>query len=100
MDQAPLTFALLDAQIEAVPEGPVATLNTPQWIRPWTLVGVVGAVLGLLPSLLIQWFAPAQWMVWMSKAGLFVMVIGFAPGFVRNVFVLWCEFRTHRQGLE
>lgn len=99
MDRAPLKFALLDAEIEAMPEGPVATLNTPQWIRPWTLIGVVGAVLGLLPSLLIQWFSPAQWMVWMSKAGLIVMVIGFAPGFLRNVFVLWREFRTHRQGL-
>jgi len=75
MDRAPLTFALLDAQIEAMPEGPVATLNTPQWIRPWTLIGVAGAVLGLLPSLLIQWFQPAQWMVWISKAGLIVMVI-------------------------
>ncbi len=60
MNQARLTFALLDAQIEAMPEGPVATLNTPQWARPWTLLGVVGAVLGLLPSLLIQWLAPAQ----------------------------------------
>jgi lipid-A-disaccharide synthase-like uncharacterized protein len=58
MEQAALTFALLDAQIEAMPEGPVATFNTPQLIRPWTLIGVVGAVLGLLPSLLIQWFAP------------------------------------------
>ncbi len=99
MNQAPLTFALLDAQIEAMPEGPVATLDTPQWARHWTLLGVVGAVLGLLPSLLIQWLAPAQWMVWMSKGGLIVMVIGFVPGFVRNGFVLWREFRTHRRGL-
>lgn len=99
MDQGYLTFAFLDAQIEGIPEGPVATFNTPQWIRPWTFAGVAGAVLGLLPSLLIQWLTPAPWMVWVSKVGLIVMVLGFAPGLVRNVFVLWREFRTHRRGL-
>ena len=55
--QAPLTFALLDAQIEALPEGPVSTLRSPRWMRPWTFVGLVGLALGLLPSLLILWLA-------------------------------------------
>ncbi|WP_101927457.1 MULTISPECIES: hypothetical protein [Luteimonas] len=99
MDRAPLTFEFLDAQIEAMPEGPVAALNMPRWIRLWTLIGVAGTVLALSPSLLIQWLTPAQWMVAMAQTGLAIMIVGFAPGFVRNLHTMWREFRQHRRGL-
>lgn len=94
-----LTFAWLDAQIEAIPEGPVARLNAPRWMRYWTMAGVMGMVLALLPSLFLHWWKPAWWMVTQARVGLAIMMIGFAPGFARNVWVLAREFRRHRRGL-
>ena len=94
-----LTFAWLDAQIEALPEGPVATLNTPRWIRSMTVVGVAGMILALLPPLFLQWWKPAWWMVTQSQAGLAIAILGFAPGFARNIWVIVREFRHHRRGL-
>ena len=88
--QAPLTFAILDAQIEALPEGPVSTLRSPRWTRYWTLAGLAGVALGLLPSLLILWMEPEYWMLFVARAGLMAAVIGFAPGSLRS---LWTLFR-------
>lgn len=96
--QAPLTFALLDAQIEALPEGPVSTLRSPRWTRPWTFVGLVGMALGLLPSLLILWMEPSHWMLVLARGGLVITLIGFGPGFFRNLWTLLCEVRRHRDG--
>lgn len=93
-----LTFTCLHAQIEALPEGPVSVLKSPGWIRPWTILGVVGMLLGLLPSLLVQWLEPAWWMVTVGRLGLLVAIVGFAPGFIRDVWVLGREFRHQRRG--
>lgn len=97
--QAPLTFALLDAQIEALPEGPVSTLRSPRWMRPWTFVGLVGLALGLLPSLLILWLEPRHWMLVLARGGLLIALIGFAPGFFRNLWTSLHEIRRRREGL-
>lgn len=97
--QAPLTFAFLDAQIEALPEGPVSALRSPRWTRPWTFVGLAGMALGLLPSLLILWIEPRHWMVLLARGGLVIALIGFAPGFVRSLWTLLREVRRHREGL-
>lgn len=98
-DKPELTFTQLDAEIEALPEGPVASLNQPAWTRWWTIAGVAGMVVGLSPTLLLQWMEPAWWMVTVAQLGLVVTVVGFAPGFVRNVWVLARESRRHRRGL-
>ena len=93
-----LTFKSLDALIEAMPEGPVSVLRSPQWAKPLTAVGTVGMFLGLLPSLLLQWWEPAFWMVTLARLGLITALIGFAPGFARNLWVLFNQFRHQRRG--
>lgn len=99
VDKPPLTFALIDSEIEALPEGPVAMLRAPRWIVYWSFVGIFGMVLSLMPSLLLQWLAPQLWMLALARAGLAITLIGFAPGFVRSVWVLAHEFRHHRRGM-
>lgn len=96
--QAPLTFARLDAQIEALPEGPVSTLRSPRWTRPLTFMALVGVALGLLPSLLIQWLEPSHWMLVLARLGVVMASLGFAPGFFRSLWILLQEFRRHREG--
>lgn len=93
-----LTFSELDAKIEALPEGPAAVLRAPKWSKYWTFLGLCGTFLGLLPSLLIIWLEPQYWMVIVSRVGLILMVLGFAPGFLRNVWVTAQEFRRFRRG--
>lgn len=93
-----LTFTYLHAQIEALPEGPVSVLRSPGWTRSWTIAGVVGMLLALLPSLLVQWLQPAWWMVTVGRIGLAVAIIGFAPGFIRDVWVIFRQFRHQRRG--
>ena len=94
--QAPLTFALLDAQIEVLPEGPVSTLRSPRRTRPWTFVGLAGIALGLLPSLLILWMEHGHWMLVLARGGLVIALIGFGPAFFRNLWTLLRESRRHR----
>lgn len=94
-----LTFAQMEAWIEALPVGPVAALGTPRWIVRCNLVGMAGMALALSPSMLIQWLQPQLWMLWMARMGLATMIAGLLPGFVRNVRVLLQEFRHHRRGL-
>lgn len=94
-----LTFAWLDAQIEALPEGPAAALDMPGWLRHLAVLGVVGVVLGLLPSLLVQWWPPAMWMLACARVGLALVVVGFVPVIVRSLWVLTQQFRHHRREL-
>ncbi len=51
MGDAGLSFVELEARIRALPEGPVAALNTPKWLYAFNAVGIAGIVIGLLPSL-------------------------------------------------
>lgn len=97
-EQPLLSFALLDRQIQALPEGPIASLRSPRWIRQWTVAGVAGMIIGLLPALFAQWMEPTVWMLTISRLGLALTIIGFAPGFFRDLWVIAHEFRHHRRG--
>lgn len=97
-EQPPLSFALLDRQIQALPEGPIASLRSPRWTRQWTVVGVAGMILGLLPALFVQWMEPRVWMLTVSRLGLALMIVGLAPGFFRDLWVIAHELRHHRRG--
>ena len=81
-----------------MPEGPVSTLRSPRWTRPWRFVGLAGMALGLLPSLLILWMEPRHWMLVLARGGLVIALIGFAPGFFRALWILLREVRHHREG--
>jgi hypothetical protein len=87
MDAIPFSFAELERRVSAVPEGPIAILNRPQWQYWCDLGGGIGVILGLLPSLLIQFFEPKPWMVTMGVFGLAIMATLFAPGFLRSIWV-------------
>ncbi|MBO9663402.1 hypothetical protein [Dokdonella sp.] len=69
----PLTFAVIEARIQAMPEGPVSLLDTPRWAVVLYAIGVVAAFFGILPSLLMQFWEPRPWMAWMARGGLVVM---------------------------
>lgn len=98
-EQPPLTFAHLDALIEALPEGPVAALNPPQWIRQWAMIGVLGVLLGLSPSLLVLWFEPRQWILVPAFLGVFLALVGFAPLVFHGARSIAREVRHHRRGM-
>lgn len=83
-----LSFAELEKRVHAVPDGPSAALNTPRWLYPFNIVGLLGVVVGLLPSILILYFEPKMWMLYMAKIGLAMTCLGWAPVFVRDVWVL------------
>ena len=88
MDAKQFSFSELEKKIAAIPEKPVAALNRPRWQYWLDIGGGIGVILGLLPSLLIQFLEPKGWMVTMAKAGFWMMVILFAPGFFRGIIVL------------
>lgn len=60
---------------------------------------MIGVVVAFVPSLLVKWLDPQPWMLGVARAGLAVVIVGFVPGLVRNVWVLAQEFRHHRAGL-
>ncbi|MDQ7758702.1 pyridoxamine 5'-phosphate oxidase family protein [Xanthomonas sontii] len=92
----PLTFALLEQKIEAMPEGPVSALSTPRWMRVLNAVGWVGSMLALLPSLLLIWLAPQLWMVSLSRVGL-ALTVALTPYFIRTVWLIIYEFSNSRR---
>lgn len=84
----PLTFAAIEARIEAMPDGPVSMLDTPRWAIVLYVIGAVAAVFGLLPSLLEHIWEPRPWMVLMTRGGLVVMCCACALPFLRSVWTL------------
>lgn len=98
-EEAPgrLTFAQLEAQVAALPEGPGAVYKSPLWMRRMNLLGAGGMVAGLLPSVLVHFIEPQMWMLWVVRIGLAFVAIGLLPEIVRSVFVLSVEFRNHRR---
>lgn len=94
----PLSFAAIEARIASMPEGPISTLNTPAWATALNLIGAGGAILGLLPSVLVAVLSPQPWMAVMAMSGLAVMVVACAPPFVRSVWVLGRQFRHATAG--
>lgn len=47
---------------------------------------------------MLLWLEPRDWMADVARIGLVLTLIGFAPGFFRNVWVLFHEFRHFRRG--
>lgn len=88
----PLSFALIEARIAAMPEGPSAYLNTPHWAAALNMIGAGGATLGLLPSIFVYFLEPQLWMAVMAYSGLAVMCGACAVPFVRSLWVLWRHF--------
>jgi hypothetical protein len=92
MENVPLSFKALEARIEAIPDGPSSMLNTPGWLKAFNALGTAGIIIGILPFLMIQFFAPQQWMVYMARAGLWMVILGYSPYIARSVWVIGREF--------
>ena len=92
MTEPAISFEALDHRLEAIPDGPATVLNMPRWLKPFMLIGWIGALLGVLPSALIHFMTPANWMVWMASGGLWIELAGFLPGFVWGAAVLGITF--------
>lgn len=94
----PLTFALIDEKIQALPEGPVEALNSPRWMVRLNALGLLAMVMALSPSLLLQWFTPKLWMLWMARSGFWVMLAAFTPFFLRALWLVFAGLRASRKG--
>lgn len=79
MDEAELSYTELERRIRELPDGPAKVLDTPRWLLVPNVVGTLGMVLGLLPSLLILLLEPRMWMAYMARAGVWMAFIGYAP---------------------
>ncbi len=99
MQNEPLSFAALDERIRKMPDGPSAVLNTPRWLTPFNVVGTAGLIVAITPFLLIQFVEPKMWMVVMTRIGLGMTLLGYVPGIVRGVFVIFFEFWRWRPKL-
>lgn len=82
------SFDALERRLQEIPDGPSGVLNTPRLVLLFNLAGCVGILVGLLPSVLILFWAPAAWMVWMVQGGLYLALVGFAPGMIRGGTVI------------
>jgi hypothetical protein len=83
-----LSYTELERRIKALPEGPANVFTTP---RPFAIAGVIGnigIILGLLPSLLATFMTPQMWMVWVAQFGLATAILGCAPEFFRSLWVV------------
>lgn len=81
-----LSYTELERRIRALPDGPAGMLNTPRWLLIPNVIGTLGMVLGLLPSLLILFVVPKTWMVYVAKTGVVLAYAGYAPG------ILWALY--------
>ena len=88
MTNESLSFITLEERIHEIPDGPATTLNTPRWMLAFSVIGVCGMVMGLLPSLFIRFFDPQLWMLTMARAGVWAAYLGFAPEALRTIFVV------------
>jgi hypothetical protein len=82
-----LSFALLEARIKQMPEGPLAVLSPPAWMVRLNVLGAAGAVVAILPSLLIRLMPPELWMLWLARIGVIVTFAAWVPGILRGTFV-------------
>ncbi|MDQ1091676.1 PPOX class probable FMN-dependent enzyme [Xanthomonas sacchari] len=92
----PLTFALLEQKIEAMPKGPVSALSSSRWMRVLNVVGWAGTMLGLMPSVMVVWLAPQPWMVLLSRVGS-LLALAFMPYFLHTVRLVVYEFVNSRR---
>lgn len=82
------SFAELQHRISEMPDGPAGMLDTPKPYRVLNVIGGVGAIVALLPMVLIKVMTPAMWMVSMAQIGLAMMLMMWLPGFVRSIWAL------------
>lgn len=87
-----LSFVALDQRLREMPEGPVGVLNTPPLLKVLNAIAFVGAMVGATPYFLIKWLEPTDWMVWMARSGLIVLVAAGLPDFIRNCGVMGLRF--------
>lgn len=85
--EAAISYAELERRISVLPEGPVSALDTPRWLFMPNVIGTLGMIVGLLPSLLIQFFEPKMWMADLASVGVWMACLGYAPGFARSAYV-------------
>ena len=82
------SFAELQRRISEIPDGPSDILNTPKPYRVLNAIGGVGAIIALLPMVLVKLITPALWMVTMVQIGMAMMFMMWLPPFVRSIGVL------------
>lgn len=97
MNQPELFYRALDAKLEAMPDGPSAYLRAPRWKRVCNLIGLFGVAAGLLPSLLILFWEPQEWMVRLARGGLIVVAVGWIPVMIRDTWVVARSIGKWRQ---
>jgi hypothetical protein len=85
MSKETFSFAELDKRIKEIPTPSlVDEFLPPDDLLVFEALGAIGIVIGLLPSVLLQFMESAPWMVTMTYVGLAVMIIGFLPGLLRK----------------
>ena len=82
------SFVELQRRISEVPDGPSGILNTQKPYRVLNMIGGGGAILALLPFVLIKLMTPAMWMVTMLRIGMAIMVVMWLPTMVRGIGVI------------
>lgn len=97
MSQPQLSYRTLQARVEAMPDGPSFYLSAPKWKRISNVVGLFGLAAGLLPSLLILFWEPQYWMVWLARAGLAAVALGWIPVIIRDTWAVARSFGRWRQ---
>ena len=97
MSPEAFSFAELDKRIEQMPNWSGELKLYPKGLTVWEVVGVLGTLMGLLPSLLVQFTAPAMWMVYVAKAGVIMAGLGFLPSFLYQCLSLARAFWQWRK---
>lgn len=82
------SLTALEQRLAAMPDGPAAILNTPRWIWWLSVLGGIGVIIGLTPSVLIQFMRPQMWMVHLARAGIYTAMVGCAPFILRSLWVI------------
>jgi hypothetical protein len=82
------SLAAMERRLAAIPEGPAAVLNTPRWMWRLSVLGGIGVIIGLTPSVLVQFVRPQMWMVYLAQAGIYTAIAGSAPFILRSLWVI------------
>lgn len=96
----PLMFDVFNQRIDAMPEGPVGTLNSPSWQRCLDIAGLL-AMLGvgvLWLGLALGWLTPAEWMGTAARCLMYAAAALWLPGVVRSVWVVYRDMRKGTSG--
>lgn len=97
MNELEFSYRALHAKVEAMPHGPPGYLVPPRWMRVCNVIALLGIAAGLLPSLLILFWEPQHWMVWLARSGLAAIAVGWIPIVFRDVWVVVRSIRSWRE---